>query len=50
MRNPGEVGRLRSAEECVALMRFDLTASVVVGVCLTVSGIVLALAWHVLSA
>lgn len=50
MRNPGEVRRLLSAEECVALMRFNLTASIVAGVCLATCGIVSALAWRVLSA
>jgi hypothetical protein len=49
MRNTGGVPRLRSAEECIAMMRLDLTAVIVMGICLTISGVVLAMAWRVLS-
>jgi len=50
MRILHRVRRLRSAEECVAMMRLNTTAYVVAGVCLTISLIILALAWRVLSA
>jgi hypothetical protein len=43
------LSRVRSAEECVALSRLNTTAMLVAAACLGFSGIVLGLAWRVLS-
>ena len=49
MRNPGAFPRLRSAEECIVMMRLNPASSAVVGVCIAVSGVVMAMAWRVLA-
>lgn len=49
MRISGGVRRMRSAEECVALLRLNTTATVVAAICLGVSGVILGLAWRVLA-
>jgi hypothetical protein len=49
MRISGGVRRLRSAEECVALVRLNSTATVVAAICFGISGAILAMAWRVLS-
>jgi hypothetical protein len=49
MRISGGLRRLRSAEECVALVRMNSAAAVVAAICFGISGVILALAWRVLS-
>ena len=49
MRISGGVWRVRSAEECIATSKLNGAAYAVAGLCFAISGVIMGLAWRVLS-
>jgi hypothetical protein len=48
MRSSGGVRRLRSPEECVAMIKLNTAAYAVAAVCLGIGAVVMGMAWKVL--